>query len=142
MEINIHLFTSIALAVVLYPFFGWISVFVIAGGYLVDFDHYVLYVIRTRDWNLGRAINYYRKRRFLIKRPVLHIFHTIEAFIVLAALSLYWTFFLVVLFGYLLHMLLDLIDAARCKKWDDRVNSILYWIYLVARKKTRKSNLS
>ncbi|MBW2997168.1 hypothetical protein KY349_02390 [Candidatus Woesearchaeota archaeon] len=134
MEISIHIWTSIALAVLLYPFFGWISVFAIAGGYLIDFDHYILYVIRKKDWSLKRAIAYYRTRRYAIKRPVLHIFHTIEAFAVLIILAFYNNIFMTILAGYLLHMLLDFSNTAYHKGWDDRVNSIFAWLFLKAAK--------
>ena len=130
MEINIHLWTSIALAVLLYPFFGWLSVLAIAGGYLVDFDHYILYVIRKKDWSLKRSITYYRTRRYAIKRPVLHIFHTIEAFAVLLVLAFYHDLFMVILAGYILHMLLDFSSTVYYKGWDERINSIFAWIFI------------
>ena len=136
MEINIHIFTSIALVVVLYPFFGWISVFAIVGGCLVDFDHYLTYVMRKKDWSLKEAVNYYRRRRFAVKMPMLHIFHTIECFAVLAVISFYYNIFLVVLLGFVLHMLLDFADCAYYRSWFIRINSIIAWILISARKST------
>ena len=135
MEIHIHLWTSIALAVLLFPFFGWLSVFAIVGGYLVDFDHYVTYVVRKKDWNLKRSIAYYRTMRYAIKRPVLHIFHTIEAFAVLLFLAFYHDLFMAVFAGYLLHMLLDFSHTAYHKGWKDRMNSIFAWLFLKAAKR-------
>lgn len=134
MEIHIHLWTSIALAAILFPFFGWLSLFAIAGGYLVDFDHYITYVMRKRDWSLKRSIAYYRTRRYAIKRPVLHIFHTVEAFATLMVLAFYHDIFMVILAGYLLHMLLDFSNTAYHKGWKDRVNSVFAWVFLKSAK--------
>ncbi|NQU78785.1 hypothetical protein HQ545_03360 [Candidatus Woesearchaeota archaeon] len=128
MEINIHFFTSIALAIVLYPFLGWLSVFAIAGGFLVDFDHYLLYVVKKHDLSLKRAIGYYRQRRYMTTIPVLHIFHTVEAFIVILALAYMSDIFKAVLLGYLLHMILDLTHCIRCNGWGHRTNSIIWWL--------------
>jgi hypothetical protein len=135
MEMNVHLLTSVVLAIVLYPVFGWVSVFVVVGGFLVDFDHYLLYIIRTGDWSLKKSIIYYRKRKFAVKRPVLHIFHTVEAYIVLLAFALYFRPFLLVLLGFKLHMLLDFVHTAYHKKWGDRTNSV-FWFFAKIRKRS------
>ena len=111
MEMSIHLATSLALAAALYPFFGWASLFVVAGGFLIDIDHYFLYVYKTKKFSIKGCYDFYmlppKNGNFFNNKDSLLIFHTIELIISILILALFNVYIRVVLFGLLLHLSLD-----------------------------------
>jgi len=124
MRLLVHIIVSSALAVTLYPFYGFEALYLFLGGVLVDFDHYIWYFSKTRDVSLIRMVNYYDKGNF---RDVLNIFHTIEFIILLSLYCLY--FDMVPLYiGYVTHMSLDFIHIYQNKFTDKRADSLAMWI--------------
>ena len=98
----------------------------------IDFDHYLFYVFRKKDFNLKRAYIWHKS---LPKdhKPLMQIFHTIEFFIIIFLLSFIWIGFLFILIGLLLHSIIDLIDMIYSKKFNGREFSLIR--YLVRDKK-------
>ena len=93
----IHFITSLVLMVILYPFFGYWSGAVFIGGFFIDVDHYLWWVMDKRNFSLIKG---YRnmaeeakknKERFsqIIERPLylkldrLHIFHVWEFWVLM-----------------------------------------------------------
>lgn len=110
----------------IFPEIGWINAAVIfLSSFLIDFDHYVYYVIKKKDLSLKKAVDYSVKQRdFLLslspeKRRGYKIgvmaFHGAETVLLLALMILVHRIFLFVLIGVLIHLILDLIDLYRCK---------------------------
>jgi hypothetical protein len=126
MNISIHVLASIVLSIITYPLFGWWAVLVFVGGVFVDIDHYFVYVLKTKDWSLKRAVVYYKKKKYKQIMPVIHHLHTIEFFMVVVILSFFYTFALAFRLGYILHVLLDFIHCIYYKEWKHRSNSLLY----------------
>ena len=98
----------------------------------IDFDHYLFYVFRKKDFNLKRAYIWHKS---LPKdhKPLMQIFHTIEFFIIIFLLSFIWIGFLFILIGLLLHSIIELIDMIYSKKFNGREFSLIS--YLVRDKK-------
>jgi hypothetical protein len=87
---------------------------VFAGGFLIDLDHVVDYVVfeGRRDWRPGAFLRYYVEGH--IRRAVL-LLHSYELFLVLAALAWWtqWTLLGGYLVGALMHLALDIVFNGR-----------------------------
>jgi hypothetical protein len=62
MRLRTHILTSALLGVTLYPRRPGKAALLLAGGVLIDADHYVLYALRSGDWSLFGALRYDRWR--------------------------------------------------------------------------------
>jgi len=91
------------------------------SSFLIDFDHYLLYVINKKDLSLQKARKFFFKRREIwINLPIskrkdhkrfIFIFHGIECWIILAILAAYLhPIFWFILLGIAIHIFLDYID--------------------------------
>lgn len=110
-----HIIFSIILTIILYLLnfdFLFILLFFLAS-ILIDIDHYFFYIIKKKNFNLGKTYKYFRYElnRARIKKPktLLFIFHTIEFFLLLLILSLFLNFFWPIFFGCLFHDVIDII---------------------------------
>ena len=141
-----HIFFSIIAAILIFlinPSFLFIILF-LAGAILIDVDHYLLYIVRKKDFSLIRAYKYFRCEFKKIKikkseRPkvLLSIFHTIEFYIILLVLSYFIVYFWPVLLGCLFHRLLDLIYSSckRNKKYVKAFSIIWYLLKKIIKRK-------
>ena len=130
MHLHIHLLSSLLLAIVLFPVFGYISLLIIVGGFLVDFDHYLYYILKHKKISLVKAYHLYKKKLKPQEdnRDLLHIFHTIEFWILLIILTIYLRFFILLTFGFFIHMILDCFDLIRTKRYGARALSLIAWL--------------
>jgi hypothetical protein len=105
----VHFLSFLMLAVIFYPIYNWKVLFILAGGVLIDIDHYFLYVFRFKKFNLFHCYTYFRDENNIKKHiGCLLIFHTIEFLLILLLLSFYFEFVLIFMIGSLTHYLLDL----------------------------------
>ena len=96
------------------------TIIIFLSSVLIDFDHYLYYVIKKKDMHLGRAYKWWLGRRVAYThmskverdsyKKVLMIFHGIEFWIILLLLVFINKIFLFVLIGISIHMILDFID--------------------------------
>ena len=121
-----HLISSVIAALLMTGYFKWLAIFVFVGGFLIDFDHYLYYAFKKRDWNLKRCLKYYDPERISVDE--LHIFHTIEFWAMMIILSFYFTFVFATLLGMILHQALDSYDYYKRKLKCGRVKTIYGWI--------------
>ena len=138
MYVSVHFITSVILTGILYPFVGLYSLWVLVGGILIDFDHFLYTLVKFQNWSLTFSYEYHDDRLTdKYERDVLHIFHTVEfwIFMIVAAIICYaanWTFFFwmftLTFAGMALHLLLDFIDLVRIKKFDARAISLIRWL--------------
>lgn len=144
MRILIHILTSIVLSFLLFPLFDYNALWIIFGGVLIDFDHYLYYVFKFKSLNLKKAYTYHAQidERKIKVHDILHAFHTMEVFaliiliIILSYLykiNLVFYTFLPILIGMVLHMILDFINIYRHNKTDpgafkDRAISLFGWL--------------
>ncbi len=144
MYLKQHVLLSALFSVLLYPVFGWWVLIIFFSGWLVDSDHYLECVVRKKSLSLKKAYNYYLEKdkndKILLrqgKKPKfvlhLHVFHTIEAFLLILLFSIYFDFFKFVLIGFVFHQLLDVVYFFYQKyQWPkaqyDRVISMVFEI--------------
>ena len=101
------------------------AVIIFFSSFLIDFDHYLLYIYKKKDFSLKKAVNYFKeKRRKGIARNLderkkykkaIFIFHGIEFWLLLIILSFYINLIWFVLLGIAIHIFLDYIDLINNK---------------------------
>lgn len=110
-----HLSLTIILAAILLVFDSVNisqALLIIFGGFFIDTDKWLLYVIYKKDFSIRRSFKYFNQFSNMKKRPVfLCIFHTVESFILMIILSFIWLPFFYILIGMTFHLFLDLIYA-------------------------------
>jgi hypothetical protein len=90
------------------------------SSFLIDFDHYLLYIFKKKDFVFMNAYQWFVKRRkkYLklslnerekYKREIV-IFHYAEFWILLLILSIFSNVFLFVLIGIAIHIFLDWLE--------------------------------
>jgi hypothetical protein len=116
MRLRTHILTSVLLGAALYPRTPRKAALLLAGGVLLDADHYLLYAIRSGDWNPLNALRYDRwrnqpivagdqRRRYGSLRS---IFHTVRFTIPLVWLLCWrWPGLRPLALGVTLHLALD-----------------------------------
>ena len=109
------------------------TLLVFLSAVLIDFDHYLWYVKRKKDWNLKNAYNYLKKISENLKKPMMMIFHTIEFLIFVFLLSYLWKGFSFILIGIVFHSISDLLYFGHKNMLYVREFSLIR--YLVLRKK-------
>lgn len=93
---------------------------VFLASFLIDVDHYLLYVFRTKDFSLQRSMEYfYQRRKYLLLltpherkryKKAIFLFHGIECWAIIGALSYFYPFLVFVLLGIAIHIILDYLD--------------------------------
>ena len=132
MKTWVHLLVSSVLAALLYPLFGWNVLLILAGGVLIDVDHYFWYVSKYKKFNLFYCYSYFMARMnqkgFKEHKGILLIFHTIEFLLIIVLLSFYFEAAFIFLVGLLSHYLLDAIFLYTVAKRLITNHSIINWI--------------
>lgn len=132
MKTSIHSIFSIILAVILYPIFGWKVELIVAGGVLIDVDHYLWYIYKYNNLNLLDCYRHYLNRMdrkgIMENIGILLLFHTIEFFLLMAILSLYVEEFFIFTIGLIAHYFLDLIYLYYVPKRFIANHSVISWI--------------
>lgn len=105
-----------------FPSIGWLAAIIIfLSSFLIDFDHYLFYVFKSKDINPRKAFLWFLSQRdFLLSIPknkrkdykkAIFIFHGIEFLVVLTFLVVFvHKIFLFILLGIIIHLAMDLID--------------------------------
>lgn len=92
-------------------------VLIFFSSFIMDFDHYVASVLKTKKLFLFHSFKYHeeqRKKELADKKKGItgkgdfHFFHTIEFHIVVGLLALFWNGFFYIFIGMVFHSLLDL----------------------------------
>lgn len=106
----------------IFPRIGFLGFFmIIISSVLIDFDHYVYYVLRKKDFSLKNAYNWFvqNEKKYLslppqIRKkvyPSLCLIHTFEFLILFSFLIFYSHFFLFIITGFVFHLFLDFVYA-------------------------------
>ena len=127
-----HIFYGAIFSIILYliglsPFN---SILIFLSSFLIDFDHYLWYVLKKKDFNLKKA--FYFLKEMEKKKPMMMVFHTFEFILLILILSFFFNPFLFILMGMLFHSLLDLIDL----KYNNEMRFREFWFtrYLLSEK--------
>ena len=127
-----HIIASFLLAGILFPFIGLQnSLLIFFSGFLFDVDHYLYYIFKFRRYSIfdcyRESIKISKGLLPRPKKPFIHLFHTIEFYLLLGIFSIYFPFLGFVLIGLVLHIILDVIDGVRKKTLFFRVFSLLHF---------------
>ena len=119
MKLSQHLVvTGIASAAIM-PWYGGESIALFAAGsVLIDVDHYLFYVVRTKRFDVRGMFRYFDALQDFerhIPYVGLCLFHTIDFFLIVALGAFYYPILLPLLAGLLFHFVVDLIDLYRKK---------------------------
>ena len=90
------------------------------ASFLIDIDHYLIYIISSKNISLKKARNYFFnwrkkwlempiKKREDYKRPILFL-HGIEFVLLLIILGIFNNLFLFILIGITMHLFFDYMD--------------------------------
>jgi len=132
-----HIILGFVFSYILY-WFTSITIFqailIFLSAVLIDFDHYLWYALRKKDYSLKKAYFWHKKNLHSKNhKPIMHIFHTVEFHIFTALLIFTWQGFLFIFIGMLFHSILDLIDLINRNLLSVREFSLVR--YLVLRRK-------
>ncbi len=105
------------------------------SSFLIDFDHYLYYVVKTKDFSVFRAIKKMRKISKNISKTKkdnskkysygVYIFHGIEALLAVFIISKFYPLFFSVLIGMSFHLLLDYIEKLSHPMYPSKFSVIL-----------------
>ncbi len=130
MDLIPHLITNTILAAVLFPFFGWISLLVFMGGFFIDVDHYIYYVLAKKKLSLNQCREYYSKEQYLLEtHHVLVVAHTVEFLLLMIILSFMSELFVFILVGLILHIAMDLLHNYVLKRRRYALRSAIVWLF-------------
>ena len=121
-----HLIMSLVPFVLISLVYGWLGIFFWLGAVFVDFDHYIWYVIRKRDFSLKNAYIYGKK--ITEEESYLHIFHTVEFLILISIWALYSKLIFMIVLGLAFHMVIDFGDMINRKIFFAR--NFFYFMWL------------
>ena len=143
MRPKIHIVIGIIFVLLIYfifPQFTFLQLSIIFfSSWLIDFDHYVYYFIKKRNFNLHKCYNWYdknlketlvlpmneRKKRYI----GFFIFHGIEPLIILFLLGISFSpFFMFVFFGVLLHFVVDVPHEYYVKRTIQKISLIYNYL--------------
>ncbi len=121
----VHLITGLILAGFLMPYAGWKAVFVVIGSFLIDVDHYAYWIYDKKDLSLEKA---YWWHVYDKGRDELHLFHTIEAWLLIIVLAVYIDIILLFAIGLFYHITLDFLEIHINRLYGRRSLSIAGWV--------------
>jgi hypothetical protein len=107
------------------------------SSFLIDFDHYICAVIRTKSLSLRKAFEYHDNlletekrevKKGMKKRSDFHIFHTIEFHALIGLLGIIFVPFLYVFMGMIFHSLLDVFSLMNKGKLHRREYFFFNWL--------------
>lgn len=131
MKTWVHFVFSLIPAILLYNSFGWKVGFILAGGVLIDIDHFIWYVCKYRKYSLNDCYYHYidsHETNFKNIIGILLIFHTIEFLLLMIVVSFFSQIALLFTIGLLVHYLLDLIWHIFVSKRIITSVSVISWI--------------
>ncbi|MBI2671176.1 hypothetical protein HYX18_04345 [Candidatus Woesearchaeota archaeon] len=123
-----HFILGLIFSMFTIPYFGILnSIIVFLASFLIDVDHYFSYVYKKQDFSLRNAIAYFSDLRNM-PYHTLHVFHTVEFWILLLLLSYFSSVFLIILIGILFHLSLDFTEMVYKNWYENRIYSFLLWL--------------
>lgn len=115
------------------------------SSFLIDFDHYVASVLKTKKYSLRHSFRYHEKMEKELKKKIkkgikekgdFHLFHTIEFHALIGILGVFITPFFYVFIGMFFHSLLDLIFLIHKRVFHTREYFFIRKLYKISQ--TRK----
>lgn len=109
-----HLVFGAIFSVILYitGFSVFSCVVILLSSILIDFDHYLYYIIKKKDFSLKRAYIWH-ERLDKFHKPMMMVFHTVEFLILVLILSYFNRIFIFIFIGMIFHSILDMLDMLK-----------------------------
>lgn len=108
-----HLLLAIIPTILLYEVFGPISLIFLIGAVLIDIDHLLWRIVRSKTINPFKIYAHYNKkidkREFKMFLDDVHVFHTLEFIIICTVLSINNIYFFIFTLGLVYHRIFDII---------------------------------
>ena len=104
MDLKYHFIVSSILTILLYPIFGISALLIFIGGFLIDIDHLLWYILKYKDFNIKNTFIKSKDTTILYK---LQFFHLLEILLIVIILSFYSTNFLIISIGLTIHQIMD-----------------------------------
>ena len=107
------------------------------SSFLIDFDHYIMSVLKTKRISLLHAFDYHKKEEIKLikekkkgirKKGDFHLFHTLEFHALIGILGIFWTPFFYIFVGMVFHSLLDLADLLHKDRFYRREFFLINWL--------------
>ncbi len=142
-----HIIIGFLFSLAIYYFFQITLIeagIIFLASFLIDVDHYFLYIFKTGDFSFKNSIKFfYERRKKWLKLPVskrenykkaIFVFHGIEFWVLLIILANYVNLIWFALTGIIIHMSLDYLDLIRNK---DRLYGKFsqFYVYLTNKRK-------
>lgn len=134
---TLHILFTLPLCFILYNYFH-VSLFnvliVFFSAWLFDVDHYLYCIFKHKSFSLKKCYEFHKPfpRK---ERDLLHIFHTIEFYILIGILGIFSEIFFFVFIGLIYHILFDIIHNTYLKyvkkvkdMWKMRAFSLIMWL--------------
>ncbi len=113
-----HFFVGLVFGIILFPYVGFLgAVLIWFSSFLMDFDHYIWYVLVKRDFNLKNAYKWHilkrdKMQKLSVKERKKHkneilFFHGFEVVLIVYLLSYFWQPFVFVAIGMIIHLIVD-----------------------------------
>jgi hypothetical protein len=132
MILSVHFITSLILSAAFYPFYGISSLLVFIGGFFIDIDHFLWNLAKFRDFNILKAYNFHMENvvsnDFSRTKGILLLFHNLEFVLLMLLLSFVSEIFLLITYGLVLHLLLDLINLVIMRQGMLVQPSVVSWL--------------
>lgn len=123
----------------IFPSVDWIFIlFMFLATFLIDFDHYFVVAMRTNNWSLINALNWFDEHIKMerkagrvglkAKKSPLMLLHTIEFHILVLLMSYLWIGFLYIFIGMAFHSLMDIIKMEYTKELHCRWFFLTEWM--------------
>lgn len=137
-----HIFLGAIFTISLYFLFPQTNLLnlllIFLASFLIDFDHYVASVIKTRRLSLTHSFDYHRKalkqeiaekKKGIRKRGDFHFFHTVEFHLLLGVIGIFFSPIFYIFIGMVFHSLLDLLSLAYTDRIYRREYFLFNWLY-------------
>ena len=132
MRISVHVAVSLILAAMLFPVYGLKSLFILAGGVLIDADHYLYYIIKFKNFSLAKSYRFFSSEADANNHKYIEgivlVLHTAEFLAAMLVLSFYGEYALMFTVGMVGHYILDAIWFMCVLKRFVLNHSIISWI--------------
>ena len=106
-----HAIVTFFISIPLFFVYRWWVLLIFASAILIDFDHYMTYVIKFKDFNIRKAYWYFRNiSKYKDNKKILLLFHTWEFLAALLIVGFFYQIIWYIFLGFFTHILEDLYD--------------------------------
>ena len=106
-----HAIVTFFISIPLFFVYRWWVLLIFASAILIDFDHYMTYVIKFKNLNIRKAYWYFRNiSKYKDNKKILLLFHTWEFLAALLIVGFFYQIIWYIFLGFFIHILEDLYD--------------------------------